>query len=85
MLLDDDHYRSDAEQQEQALPRDDQFFASYPGHFARLFWLMAEKYVRLCMQVEKLNDRYVPHSLPLGSRSKGENGQCLGYLVALSS
>jgi hypothetical protein len=53
MLLDDDRYRSDAEQQEQALPRDGQFFASYPGHFARLFPLLAEKYIRLCMQVEK--------------------------------
>ena len=50
MLLDDD--RSDAEQQEQALPRDGQFFASYPGHFARLFLLMAEKYIIFCMQVE---------------------------------
>ena len=43
MLLDDGRYRSDVEQQEQALPRDDQFFASYSGHFARLFLLMAEK------------------------------------------
>ena len=53
MLLDDDRYRGDAEQQEQALPKDGQSCASYPGHFARLFVLMAEKYIRLCMQVEK--------------------------------
>jgi len=52
MPLDDDPYRGDAEQQERALPRDGQSFASSPGHFARLFVLMAEKYVRLCMQVE---------------------------------
>jgi hypothetical protein len=83
MLLDDDRYRCDGEQQEQALPRDGQSFESYPGHFARLFLLMAEKYeyVRLRMQVEKLNDRYVPYSLPLGSRSKGENGQCLDLVA----
>ena len=43
MFLDDDLYRGDAEQQEQALPRDGQSFASYPGHFARLFVSMAEK------------------------------------------
>jgi hypothetical protein len=57
LLLDDDRYRCDAEQQEQALPRDGQSFASYPGHFARLFLLMAEKYVILCTQVENFNDR----------------------------
>ena len=82
MLLDDDRYRCVDEQQEQALPRDGRSFASHPGHFARLFLLMAEKYVRSCMQVEKLSDRYVPYSLPLGSRSQGENGQCSGCLVA---
>ena len=43
MHLDDDLYRGGAEQQEQALPRDGQSFASYPGHFARLFVSMAEK------------------------------------------
>ena len=59
VLLDDDRYRGDAEQQEQALPRDDQSCASYPGHFARLFVLMAEKYIRLCMQVEKSSIRAI--------------------------
>lgn len=44
MLLDDHPYRGDAEQQEQALPRDGQSFASCPGHFARQFASMAEKH-----------------------------------------
>ena len=43
MLLDDDPYRGDAERQEQALPRDGQSFASFPGHFATLFVSVAAK------------------------------------------